>query len=209
MDSFVISSTVLTKDITCLQSQGGNRRRFPRLAASTTTQDEVESDCDEWDISEKRIISIDHSLELPFAAEIAYDAYSDLTRQPSWSSWLHLVQYTDTSHLESLWTLKFLGFKYSWSAISLKNERPRFIQWKSTSGLENFGTVVFEPVDETNTIMTLTMTLAAPRAVAALFRKSKRLQEFIKEKMIVTSLDSFRQVVLQEDVVKSDETDIA
>lgn len=170
------------------------------LAASTQTQEEVAKEFRDLGISEKRIVAIESSLELPFSAEIAYDAYSNLPRQPSWSSWLHKVEYTDSANKESLWTLKFLGFKYSWSAMSLRNERPRIIQWKSTSGLANFGTVVFESMDEKATTMSLTMTLAAPRAVAALFRKSKRLPQFIKEKMIATSLDSFRDVVLQEDV---------
>mmetsp|Transcript_904 Transcript_904/g.1782 ORF Transcript_904/g.1782 Transcript_904/m.1782 type:complete len:238 (+) Transcript_904:118-831(+) len=211
--AFVPSSptTAVTKDYSFrehsgLHSLARNKRRLSILAASTQTQEEVANEFRDLGISEKRIVAIESSLELPFSAEIAYDAYSNLPRQPSWSSWLHKVEYTDSSNKESLWTLKFLGFKYSWSAMSLKNERPHVIQWKSTSGLANFGTVVFESMDEEKTTMSLTMTLAAPRAVAALFRKSKRLPEFIKEKMIATSLDSFRDVVLQEDVVIVDET---
>lgn len=212
INSFVSSTTAFTRDVSFRdesdpQSQACKGNRLRLFAVSTTTQKEmIEEFCD-MGISEKRIVSIESSLELPFSAEIAYDVYSDLPRQPSWSSWLHKVEYTDSSHTESLWTLKFLGFKYSWSAMSLRNERPHIIQWKSTSGLANFGTVVFDPVDERQSTMSLTMTLVAPRAVAALFRKSKRLPEFIKEKMVATSLDSFRDVVLQEDlIIKIDET---
>jgi uncharacterized membrane protein len=99
--------------------------------------------------------------------------------------------------------MKFLGIKYSWTATSLKNERPHTLRWKSTSGLPNFGTVIFEELNQEETTMTLTMTLAAPRAAAALFNKSKRLTEFIERKMIATSLDSFRDVVLETDVKTS------
>ena len=36
---------------------------------------------------------VDASIDLPFGADIAFDAFSDLPRQPSWSSWLRSVSY--------------------------------------------------------------------------------------------------------------------
>ncbi|CAJ1931760.1 unnamed protein product [Cylindrotheca closterium] len=207
-NGFVPYTIAVTKDYSFreqsqVHAQTKKTRRRSILAASTETQEEVATEFRNSGISEKRIVTIERSLDLPFSAEIAYDAYSNLPRQPSWSSWLHKVEYTDASNKESLWTLKFLGFKYSWSAISLKNERPTTLQWKSTSGLANFGTVVFTSMDDQTTAMSLTMTLVAPRTVASLFRKSKRLQEYIGEKMVATSLDSFRDIVLNEDAVVS------
>ena len=38
-------------------------------------------------------IAVDATIDLPFGADIAFDAFSDLPRQPSWSSWLRSVSY--------------------------------------------------------------------------------------------------------------------
>jgi uncharacterized membrane protein len=38
-------------------------------------------------------IAVTANIDLPFGADIAFDAFSDLPRQPSWSSWLHSVSY--------------------------------------------------------------------------------------------------------------------
>lgn len=149
---------------------------------------------------DKQMIEIQSHINLPFSAEIAYDAYSNLPRQRDWSSWLHNVEYIDDSLEKSRWTMKFLGFRYQWISQALKNERPHTLQWKSISGINNFGTVIFDQKDNKQTAMTLTMTLRAPRVAASIFKKSKRLAEFIEEKIILTSLRSFKDIVLETDV---------
>jgi len=164
-----------------------------------TKEDEIVDILDP-SIPKKRIIEIQSSIDLPFSAEIAYDCYSDLPRQTDWSSWLHKVEYLGDSTEKSKWTLKFLGFKYSWNAEAVKNTRPHTLKWKSTSGLANFGTVKFSKIDDQQTRMSLKMTLVAPRAAAALFRKAKGLQNFIEEKMILASLLSFRDIVIENDL---------
>lgn len=161
---------------------------------------------------EGKRIDITSSIELPFPAEAAYDAFSDLRRQPSWSPWLRSVEYinddgtvADEKTTESsLWTLKMSGFKFSWTAIETKNERPNTIQWESTSGLKNFGTVRFEPMGDpsspTRTLMTMNLSFVTPMVIAALFRRSKKVQSIVEEKMIRTSMASFRDVVLEKDL---------
>jgi uncharacterized membrane protein len=161
---------------------------------------------------ERKLIEITSSIELPFPAETAYDAFADLRRQPSWSPWLRSVEYINddgtvadekTTEL-TLWTLKMSGFKFSWTAIETKNERPTTIQWESTSGLKNFGTVRFEamgdPSSPTKTLMTMNLTFVTPKVIAALFRRSKKIQNIVEEKMIQTSMASFRDVVLENDL---------
>jgi uncharacterized membrane protein len=181
--------------------------------------------------NKRRKIEITSQVDLPFSPEVAYDAYSDLTRQPSWSSWLHSVEYItmkkkigndgrdqendqdrdQEQEQQSKWTMKFMGVKYSWTAISTKNVRPHIIQWESTSGLRNFGTVRFEQSNDmttststttqnTNTKMIMKMTLVAPRAVSLLFRRSKGLTTFVQDRMITASMLEFRRVVLEEDL---------
>jgi uncharacterized membrane protein len=151
------------------------------------------------EISAKRKVSIESEVYLPFSAEIAYDAFSDLRRQPTWSPWLHKVEYLDNA--TSNWILRFMGFRYSWISISTVNERPHTIQWESVSGIKNFGIVQFEKLEGSNkTRMTMKMTLIAPRPVALLFRRSNQLSSFIEKRMINSSLTSFRDVVLETDV---------
>jgi uncharacterized membrane protein len=182
---------------------GVSIEKIEQVQASPEFQDENDdeiTDILDPSISKKRIVEIQSSVELPFSAEIAYDAYSNLSRQSDWSSWLHRVEFLDDSNEKSKWTMKFLGFKYSWNSQAIKNERPHIIQWKSTSGLVNFGTVRFEEKESGQTTMTLAMTLVAPRAAAALFKKSTGLQNFVEKKMISTSLHTFRDTVSETDV---------
>ena len=169
------------------------------LRSSTQTEDVVA----EPDVDDKRKIEVTSEVKLPFSRDVAYDAYSDLTRQPSWSSWLYSVEYTDESKETSKWTMRFMGIKYSWTAIALRNERPSVIRWKSTSGLKNFGIVKFLPQPDDSqypTLMTMRMTFVAPRAAAAVFRRSKKMANFVKEKMIKDSMLNFRDVVLETDL---------
>jgi uncharacterized membrane protein len=158
------------------------------------------------DINPKLLIQIDSEVKLPFRPGVAFDAYSDLTRQPSWSSWLHSVEYIDEEKKNSKWTMQFLKVKYSWTAIALRNQRPHIIQWQSTSGLQNFGIVEFIPHDDEQypTLMTMKMAFVAPRAAAAVFRRSKFMANFVREKMILDSMLNFRNVVLKTDCKKGD-----
>eukprot|EP00529_Nitzschia_sp_RCC80_P031549 CAMPEP_0113492492 /NCGR_PEP_ID=MMETSP0014_2-20120614/28105_1 /TAXON_ID=2857 /ORGANISM="Nitzschia sp." /LENGTH=357 /DNA_ID=CAMNT_0000386327 /DNA_START=112 /DNA_END=1185 /DNA_ORIENTATION=- /assembly_acc=CAM_ASM_000159 len=179
-------------------------------------------------ISKKQLIEIKSQVELPFSAEVAYDAYSNLPRQPQWSSWLDSVVFLekkddterttvmdtnrdeDNDLLESKWTMKFLGIRYSFEAVAVRNERPRVMQWKSTTGLKNFGTVQFHPRedrnendndnDNTTTLMTLTMTFVAPRAVSAVFRKNTKIASYVERNLITKSLYDFRDVVVKTDL---------
>jgi uncharacterized membrane protein len=87
----------------------------------------------------------------------------------------------------------------SWNAISTRVERPNVIEWESTSGMKNFGRVDFEPTSS-GTLMTMTMTFCAPRAVAKLFRRSNAMAEFVQNRMLRTTLVNFRDIVLEHDL---------
>jgi uncharacterized membrane protein len=179
-----------------------------KLGASDTNLSDDDDDVNlNQEESNKRRIDIVSSVELPFSAEIAFQAYSDLTRQPSWSSWLHSVEYDPSTEGASIWTMKAMGVKYSWTAVSTAMEPPNVIAWKSTSGLQNFGRVEFHSTSPDTTIMNLQMMFLAPRAVSALFRKSNKLAKFAEQHMIRASLEEFREVVLQNDVPKMEGKD--
>jgi uncharacterized membrane protein len=96
--------------------------------------------------------------------------------------------------------MKYMGFSFSWNAISTRLERPHVIEWKSTSGMQNFGRVQFQPLESGGTDMTMTMTFVAPRFVAALFRRSTKMAAFVQNKMLVATLMNFRDTVMKEDL---------
>lgn len=72
--------------------------------------------------SKGRIVSASASITLPFSSHVAYDAFSDVRRQPSWSPWLRSVSYLDGSFdvsnnanksepfRETQWVAAFAGF---------------------------------------------------------------------------------------------------
>jgi uncharacterized membrane protein len=232
------SAPAITRRSRSRQEQRRRRRRNTAISSRTTlkqtTADENDHgggdddvsgvDIDLGGISKKQLIEITSQIELPFSPEIAYDAYSNLPRQPTWSSWLDSVvmldkkkndsdrDTIDDDRLASKWTMKFLGIRYSWEAVALKNERPRVMQWQSTTGLRNFGTVEFHPrssggddddlenAQATTTLMTLKMTFVAPRAVSAMFRKSGKIASYVERNLITKSLHDFRDVVVRTDL---------
>ena len=175
----------------------------------------------------KRLIEISSQIELPFSAEIAYDAYTNLPRQSSWSSWLESVEVlnskndndndndsnsnsnSNSNKVQSKWTSKMMGYTYSWEAIAIKNERPHTIEWSSVTGLQNEGIVRFYKKKGSKssythgpTLMTIKMSFVTPRVVSSIIRKSKTLRNYVEKKMIEQSLNDFRDVVLENDVKK-------
>ena len=92
----------------------------------------------------KRELSVSTSLMMPFSADVAFDAFSNLPRQPTWSLWLRTVEYVDTlaegtesrNPREVKWTVGLRGFRFSWNSIYTRVERPRIIEWESYFGDE-------------------------------------------------------------------------
>lgn len=172
----------------------------------------------------KRDILVSSSIDLPFPAEVAFDAFADLPRQPTWSPWLRSVEYVDDLESASIceisgvplreakWTMGYRGLRFSWNAVSTVLERPGRIDWESTSGLKNFGTVTFVDCEQggdgldsvtAKTKMTLSMKFRAPRVVASLLRRSDSIAALMEEKMLKKTLHLFREVVIAEDLSTS------
>jgi uncharacterized membrane protein len=163
------------------------------------------------------------SIELPFPKQIAYDAFSDLSRQPSFSPWLRSVEYLNnnnhddntlaaadaTSITTTRWTMSYLGFRYSWDAISTRQDRENgIIEWKSITGLENEGRVEFLPVlkDSDESVvpdgcrMILTMQFNLPRVVTRLIggTHNNRGARYMEKHMLQKTLQNFRDTIVQE-----------
>ncbi|KAL3802759.1 hypothetical protein ACHAW5_008863 [Stephanodiscus triporus] len=167
---------------------------------------------DDDDATSRTLIECSADILLPFSEDLAFEYFSDLTRQPSWCKYLHSVEYVgvvdgtdgDTTLRESRWTVGVRGLRFSWTARDTIVIRPSRIEWESTSGMKNTGSVVFAslgggPSSSTSTTrMTLTFKFVAPRAVSGLFRRSGRLRKYTEEFLLGNMLTDFRDVVLAE-----------
>ena len=142
-----------------------------------------------------REISVQVSLPLPFSDDVACSRFGDLPQQSRWSPWLNSVAYLDAGG-ETEWTLNVRGVQYRWRAISKILDNPRGITWESVSGLKNKGVVEFIPTSQEECLMKVKMTIVTPRVLASVFRgTSSFVEEFLQNKLLKWSLESFRDVV--------------
>ena len=92
----------------------------------------------------------------------------------------------------------------SWTANDTRIVRPNRIEWESTSGMKNVGSVEFAPQpqssSETATQMTLRFTFVTPRVVSSLFRRSGKIRRYTEDVLLKSMLEDFRDVVLEEDL---------
>lgn len=167
-------------------------------------------------INNKKRIECSASIMLPFSADVAFTAFSDLTRQPSWCKYLYNVEYIDSEVNDdnnnnddggtppspilrsSKWTVGVKGLRFSWKARDTKIIRPHRIEWESTSGLKNIGSVVFTP-DNNSTQMKLCFIFVLPRVVSSLYRKLN-IRKYTEDVMLADMLQQFRDVVIREDL---------
>ena len=176
-------------------------------------------------VKKKKLIECSASIMLPFSEDVAFDAFSDLTRQPSWCKYLHSVSYiglvngeedestTNNDNIiplrQSKWTVGIKGLRFSWTANDTRIVRPNIIEWESTSGLKNMGSVEFTPQGErltststssstTETEMKICFTFVTPRVVSSLFRRSGMIRQYTEDVLLGNMLTDFRDVILAE-----------
>jgi len=170
----------------------------------------------------KKKIECSASIMLPFSADVAFTAFSDLTRQPSWCKYLHSVEYiglvnegddgTNDGDLlsqevplrSSKWTVGVKGLRFSWTASDTRIIRNKQIEWESTSGMDNIGSVVFTPSSSTSqsdstTHMELCFIFVLPRVVSSLYRRLN-IRKYTEDVMLADMLQRFRDVVIEEDL---------
>mmetsp|Transcript_20007 Transcript_20007/g.30074 ORF Transcript_20007/g.30074 Transcript_20007/m.30074 type:complete len:244 (-) Transcript_20007:2714-3445(-) len=162
-----------------------------------------------------RNITVSKSIKVPFSADVAFDGFSDLTRQADFSPWLRKVEYLNPPPIgvdvrgknwgETKWYMGFRGFSITWNSICTVLDKPNRIRWESTKGMKNFGEVVFVEDFDTDTNVTLTMTFVFPRIAAAVLRRSSAIAiaNFVENKMLYVSLKNFRDAILEENCEES------
>jgi uncharacterized membrane protein len=164
-----------------------------------TSDDEGLNDEDAYETSSASVssgagISVALSINLPFSAAIAHSRFTDLPQTPKWAPWVSSVAYQGR---ETEWRLNVRGVPLKWRATSQLIEGPcPGIQWESVSGLINNGVAEFIPDTVDSCIMKVRMSFVTPRIFSPVFQGvSFFLEEFVREKLLRWSLESFRDVV--------------
>ncbi|KAG5181371.1 hypothetical protein JKP88DRAFT_261182 [Tribonema minus] len=137
-------------------------------------------------------------LDIPASAETAYALYSQLDQHPRWSPWLYAVTY-DRDQGSSTWALRVLGLRVSWESVNTVEEPPTEISWKSVTGLQNRGRVVFSDVAPDRCTMTLTLSYDIPRAIAAVLKL--QAAEALVKRTILRDLKRFSTVLTGVDCI--------
>lgn len=101
--------------------------------------------------------------------------------------------------------------RYSWNSKVTRVERPYVIEWESTSGLKNMGMIQFVEVKVEDgdteasstgvvTEMNIAFKFVAPKLVARLFRRSKKISAFMERRVLKPTLLQFRYIVMEKDL---------
>lgn len=186
------------------------RRCNVMLLAVTNNNDGINTSSNTEEDSERikhnSEITVSSSIDLPFSADIAFDAFRDPLRQPSWSQWIRSVEYIDQENMPDVtkWSIRVIGMKFSWNARHTNIDRTNgVIEWESASGLRNRGRVKFVRLTDNASQMHILMVITTPAVITRLLGgRRKALQRLIEDKMLSQTLQRFRDVVLEDDVPK-------
>lgn len=182
-----------------LRSPGTGQQQRHRETVSNEDVEEVVGQDHHHSTKRRGEMQVKAEIELPFSAYHAFDAYSDLPRQPSWSPWLKSVEYVDEDHKLTKWIMRTsFGLKLSWYAVSTTKDRPRTIAWETTgaSVIQNSGRVEFTPIREDLTHMKLTMAFQVPTLLSYLAPDVLKRQ--VEKRMLASTLRAFRDVVVED-----------
>ena len=199
-------------------ASAGSRTAFIQTDDSVKTNAQTESSNSEEttpDFDREALIEKSHSsvngsaiqvsaaIELPFPKCVAYDAFSDLSRQSSYSPWLKSVEYIEGERnsvgSKTRWKLAYLGLRFSWNSIStLQDPKNGIIEWESITGLQNQGRVTFQELADDRTYMNMTMSFAVPRIASRLLGPHK-LASIVEKRILETTVRNFRQTVVEND----------
>jgi uncharacterized membrane protein len=183
------SDATATNSVACVGNDGSDQ---------DTTMDESPTQA-----KNDNAIEVSASIELPFPKGVAFDAFSDLSRQSTFSPWLKSVEYLngEKNGVGSLtrWKLSYLGLRFSWNAVSTVQDRKNgILEWKSITGLQNNGRVVFHEIDHERSYMNMTMSFSIPRLAARLMGPTK-LATIVEKRILENTVRNFRQIVAEND----------
>lgn len=95
----------------------------------------------------------EHVITVDVPVHEAYNQWTQFESFPSFMDGIEKVVQRDDRTLE--WTASIAGQRRSWTAIITDQTPDVRVAWKSTSGADNAGAVLFEPTGEGQTQVTL------------------------------------------------------
>ena len=93
------------------------------------------------------------SIDVAMPIRVAYDQWTQFEQFPRFMEGVNRVVQLDDKHLE--WTATVAGREKHWTAEITDQTPDTRIAWKSTSGADNAGAVLFEPLGPDHTRITL------------------------------------------------------
>lgn len=122
-----------------------------------------------------------------------YNLWSHFNDFPKFMSYIKEVTYYDSQR--SHWVADIVG-RHEWDAVNEGWIENRQIGWRSTSGIENRGTVRFTPVNDTQTRIDVTVDVNPPAGVIGdLVEALGAGAKF--ETSLQNDLDNFAEMVAQ------------
>jgi uncharacterized membrane protein len=106
--------------------------------------------------SEVTVMSrFEHTVTVDAPIQEVYNQWTQFEEFPEFMEGVERVVQRDDRTLE--WTAEIMGQRRSWTAQITDQTPDTRIAWKSTSGADNAGAVLFEPADGVRTKVTLRM----------------------------------------------------
>ena len=93
------------------------------------------------------------SIEVAVPTQVAYDQWTQFEEFPKFMDGVERVVQRDDRTLD--WTAEIAGRRTEWTAVITDQTPDTRIAWKSVTGDENAGAVLFEPLDAQHTKVTL------------------------------------------------------
>jgi uncharacterized membrane protein len=97
----------------------------------------------------------EHVITVDVPLRVAYDQWTQFESFPAFMEGIEKVVQRDDKTLE--WTASIAGQRRTWTAEITDQTPDVRIAWKSTSGADNAGAVLFQPLDGQRTQITLKM----------------------------------------------------
>jgi uncharacterized membrane protein len=115
---------------------------------------------------ESMMSTIEQSVEVAVPVQTAYNQWTQFEDFPLFMDGIEDVQQLEETRLH--WVAKVAGRSAEWDAKILEQDPDRQISWISEDGKKTRGTVTFEPIDESRTLVRLSMSYQAEGPAEAL-----------------------------------------
>lgn len=99
--------------------------------------------------------TIEKSIEVNVPVTTAYNQWTQFEAFPKFMENVESVRQVDDTHLH--WVAEYGGARNEWDAEITEQVPDQRIAWQGTGGVQQSGLVVFEPLDEARTKVSVTM----------------------------------------------------